>query len=247
MEEVSSLIDEVLQTYGGSENYSLLNEAEFLEYRNQAVDYLQKFNFRLDVDNLNSLIHRIKQGKPKRYRSQKYDSASLEKVKLYIKNHSEFLYVRICQLLYKHSHLNIFESASVTDFIGAYTIDVIGRKVNLYKLIFSKTSIRFKIRYIKAIISSILKGDKSYYRVWAIGKSQLKGGNQLKSRLGLTNEISNVALLVELANFSIVNDNLNFGYFLLNEALAIDEKNVTVLNMICDVESKLKTFAKDHH
>ncbi|MDO6560390.1 hypothetical protein [Paraglaciecola chathamensis] len=245
MEEVSSLIDETLQVYEGDSNYSLLSESSFLIYREQAVDYLTQYNTRLVVDNLDKLIERISNDQPKVHRSQDDELTSLRDMKKYIRNYSEFLYIRICQLLYKHSHLPAFESVNVSEFIGSYTIDIIGRDIRLSKLLLSRTSIRFKVRYIKELISSRLKGDKHYYRKWAVGNQQVKGANQLKTRLGISDDINNLSLLIELSNFSMLNDNLNFSYFLLNEALAIDSTNEQVISMIFEVESKLKKIPKE--
>jgi hypothetical protein len=238
LEEITHLLDILLQGYKhGIAEFSLLEPRCFEKYKVQTVEYLTKYHSRLNIFNGDKLIGNIEKELAGPYLKQELTEEQFLSVANYVFRESEFLYIRICQLLYKHSYLPIFNSLFVELFLKNFPLSTVGLRKNWLKFFSSKMSWRLKKKYFIDYLKQKL--GITNLSTWSSDSSSVKGVKQLKVRLGIDEVVSNPALLIELALFCEANKNYQFAFYLISEASILAPNNGLIIKKLVEYEGIL--------
>nr|WP_136251670.1 hypothetical protein [Ningiella ruwaisensis] len=236
--EVSHVTDILLQAYqAGQKEFSLLTPSVFEKYKEQVVEYIVPLTQRLNIENSDALLNSIKSSKQRKYLEQKLNYEQFTQVRDHIKQESEELFFRLCQLLYKHSYLPIFKHQYVKWFLEDHSLSSVGRRRTFFTFLFSKSSLASKKQFFSGYIRQKL--GKNQPLTWGKGKSQIHGVDSLKSKLNIAPETSDIAVLMSIANFCEVNGNIEFAFYLVEEALKQAPENKEINTKLASLENAL--------
>lgn len=225
LEDTTHVVDLVLQAFEGSGiRFSLIPPNDFQRYKSQVVDYLTAFSSRHNVVNIDALINDVEKGLQNEYVEQNLTIEQFNRVKECIFTNSEFLYIRLCQLLYKQAYLPAFNSKYVKWFLDDNDLTTVGKNRSILRILLSKGSLSLKKQYLLTYVKYKLGISKG--SMWGTTESRIKGLPEFRKNLELDNSLGDISLMVEVSKLCEKNGNLEFAFYLVEEAvkLAPDEK-----------------------
>lgn len=238
LEDTTQIIDFILQSFEGSENrFSLIPPRDFQRYKVQVIEYLKALSVRQKVSNIEGLIEVVGEGVQNRFVEQSLTFKQFDSVRKCIFTNSESLYVRLCQLLYKQSYLPAFDSEYVRWFLQGYNLTSVGKNRSIFRMLFSKGSLSLKKQYFLEYIKQ--KFGRKKPSVWGESDSCVKGLTELRSNLNLSRDIDDASLLVEVSKLSENNGNIEFAFYLVDEAVKLSPEKKFLKKRLAFLERRL--------
>jgi hypothetical protein len=218
--------DKVLQSFeGDSGGFSLIEPKKYALYKDEALSFLNIMKSKYCIFGIEQLLEDVNAKRQKPYRRQKLSEEEFEQVATYLDDEAADVYKSICRALYLSSYRSCYTSEYGQAFIKKYNLCDLSEK-HMYK-----TRV---LSFIKRLLGKTAEAGEL-----PVLLSSSDDIGRLRDTLRLSDDVSDLDILRELAFVAEKNHDIGLAYLFMKRAQVLRPNGPLINKKIKLYEQKL--------